>query len=148
MSEPCIKEEKIGALTHSVERIEKELFNGDQGLCKSVPVLANNVKHLTNSVEALRTTISGLDIFKNEIKGAEKREDEIKKTRLTYFQILGIVMAAIVGIFAVITSVRGIVNDARFNKQWKAEVKQGPSDSSITRSLKALPLDSTKLFEK
>jgi hypothetical protein len=117
-------------------------------LCKSVPVLANNVKHLTKSVEALRTTISGLDIFKNEIKGAEKREDEIKKTRLTYFQILGIVMAAIVGIFAVITSVRGIVNDIRFNKQWKAEVKQGPSDSSITRSLKALPLDTIKLFEK
>jgi len=75
MSDPCIKEGELGELKSTVHRMEKELFNGDESIVKSVPGLAREVRTLSDNIESLRTAISGFQKFQNETIG---RKDFIR----------------------------------------------------------------------
>jgi len=69
MSDPCIKENELGRLQSTVEMVKKEIFNGDNALSKSVPVLSTQVGELTEAVKELRESIDDFKAFKDEIKG-------------------------------------------------------------------------------
>ena len=69
--EPCTKDKELGAMQTSIAIIEKEIFgNGHEGLIKTVPVLAANVKQLNDTTKDLRTTISALNKFMDETGGS------------------------------------------------------------------------------
>jgi uncharacterized protein (UPF0335 family) len=152
----CIQKEKLGSLVHSVERIEKELFNGDEGLIKAVPVLTNNVKQLSDDInnlgsdiKDLRTVISGIVKYTSEDVGMKREADDNKKARLTNFQMFGIVMAAIVGLFSIMGFIKSFVNDKKVDDiDYKLMFKQDRIPDSTTRSIKSMPLDTTRMFKR
>lgn len=131
-----------------ITRMDKELFNGEGGLVKSVPVLANNVEKLSNSVNELRTVMSGIKKYVFEDVGGKKKEEEIKKIRLTNFQISGIIMGAIVGLFSILGFIRSMTSAKQIDRlDYKMYFKQDKIPDSTTRSIKSLPLDTARLFK-
>jgi hypothetical protein len=94
----CIHEADIARLANSVERIEKEIFgNGQAGLSKTVPVLAENVKKLGDTNEELRKGVSALLKFQAECVGMEKQ-------RLSTQQKTKIFISAIIGVAGILVS--------------------------------------------
>ena len=79
MSEPCSKENELGRLQSTVEMVRKEIFNGDNALSKSVPVLSKQVGELTDAVKDLRTSIDEFKEFKNKAFGGKTVADNAAK---------------------------------------------------------------------
>ncbi len=152
----CIQERKLGEMDSTIKRIDKELFNGDNGLIKAVPVLTNNVKQLSNDInnlgndiKDLRTVISGIVKYTSEDVGMKREAEDIKKARLTNFQMFGIVMAAIVGLFSILGFIKSFANDKKVDDlDFKLMFKQDRTPDSTTRSIKSMPLDTTRMFKR
>ena len=114
----CIQERKLGIMESSIQRMEKELFNGDGGLVKNVPVLNRNVEMLTKSVDDLRTVISGFSKFTNEYEGGKNKEDEIQKTSFRSWQYISIIIGSIVGLISILGFVLALKVNSSSNKEF------------------------------
>lgn len=121
----CIQEGELGKITAKVERIEKELFNGN-GLSKTVPVLANEVQHLAETNKDLRIAVSGLNKFVNEIQGSQNTF----KRAAPWVSISVAIIAVAITIVAKIDSKKE-QNKIEMQLQWK----QDRTPDSATRSL-------------
>jgi len=130
----CKQEHKLGDMESKINRMDKELFNGEGGLIKIVPVLAKSVDNLNESVNDLRTVISGIKKYVFEDEGGKKREDDIKRTRLTNFKMFGIVMAGIVGLCSILGFIKSFANDKKVDDlDFKMHFKQDRIPDSTTR---------------
>lgn len=128
----CIKREDIASLQTSVDRINKELFNGD-GIIKQVPVLSYQVTELTLAVRDLRTAISGLNIFKDETTGSQK----VFKNAVPW---IAVIIASLTLAFSVYNNSR--VSNVKENQElidYRMQFKQDKEISPVTRSLFAQP---------
>lgn len=129
----CVKEGEFGRLESKVERIEKELFNGN-GLAKTVPVLANEVQHLAETNKDLRIAVSGLNKFVNEIQGSQNTF----KRAAPWVSISIAIIAVAITIIAKIDSNKER-NKIEMQLQWKQDRTQDPATRGLTpEQLKAI----------
>ena len=143
----CIQEHKLGIMESSIQRMEKELFNGDGGLVKNVPVLNRNVEALTKSVDDLRTVISGFSKFTNEYEGGKHKEDEIKESSFRSWQYISIIVGTIVGLISIFGFVLALkVNNNNGRMERELYWKQDKEISPVTRGGQVgTPMDSSAL---
>lgn len=123
----CIQEKELGELRSSVSRFGKEIFgNGKEGLSTTVPKLTVEVANLKDSIDDLRTAISGLNRFMNEERGSKSAF----KNAAPWVSIMVAVIAIAV---SVIVKVNFSKENERINNvlQWK----QDRTPDSATRSL-------------
>jgi len=130
MSEPCTKENELGRIQSTVEMVKKEIFNGDNALSKSVPVLSNQVKELTGAVKDLRTAISGFAKFQNETGGRKS-----------------LIGSLVPWLAVVIAAISLLVSNIKINKSnedinWKMQFKVDRKPDSTTRSFQPFINDS------
>lgn|SRR5574343_74047 len=147
----CIQERKLGAMESSIQRMEKELFNGDGGLVKNVPVLSRNVQILTQSVDDLRIAISGLAKFSNEYEGGKNKQEEIEKHSFRGWQLFSLLVGSVVSLIAILSFVLTLSINKKSNEkfdrvdnelQWKEDRQISP----ITRGGQVgKPMDTTAI---
>lgn len=103
MKEQCLKENEIARITTLMERIIKEFYgNGQEGLAKSIPKLQNQIATLIETTAAQGKAISGLAKAVTEITSVEEYKE--KHSGATW-ERAGILISAILGVSAIITSV-------------------------------------------
>jgi len=126
----CIQREDISSLKTSVDRINKEMFNGD-GIIKQVPVLCHQVTELTEAVRDLKTALSGLNIFMSETKGGRV----VFKNAVPWIAVM---IAAITLAFSILRSnkIKEDFNEdqARIERRldWKQDKPISTQERSIT----------------
>lgn len=147
----CIQEHKLGIMESSIERMEKELFNGGGGLVKNVPVLSRNVEILTQSVDELKNVISDLLKSNNENEGGKKKKEEIEKHSFRGWQLFSIIAGSVVSLIAILSFVLTLSinkkNNEKFNKvDTELSWKKDRDVSNVTRGGQVgTPMDSSAL---
>lgn len=121
----CIQEEKIGAMMSTLNRIDKQLFNGD-GLVKTIPVLSTQVENLREGISDLRIAVSGLNKFMDETKGSQNTFKNVAPW-------VSIMVAVIAIAVSVIVKINFNKENERINSQ--LQYKQDRSPNPATRSL-------------
>ena len=133
----CVKHgEDISSLKTSVERFNKELFNGDGGLVKTVPVLASKVEQLTETMKKLDETIQPLAKFCSETQGSN---NTVKNT----VPWIAVLIAALTFVFTIYNNTR--VNKVKEEQSYvnqKLEWKQDRAVSPVTRGAASVKIDS------
>ena len=138
MSEPCTKENELGKLQATVEMVKKEIFNGDNALSKSVPVLSMQVGELTEAVKDLRTVISGFKKFQDESTGGTtavgKKNTVVHNKTVKTVMIVTAVISLVALVFTVFnnTYVRKI-NYQQQIQDLKMQFKADRAPDSTTR---------------
>lgn len=123
----CIQEKELGELRSSVNRFGKELFgNGKEGLSTTVPKLTVEVTNLKDSIDDLRTAISGLNKFMNEERGSQSAF----KNAAPWVSIMVAVIAIAV---SVVVKVSFNKESTRINTQ--LQYKQDRPPDPMTRAL-------------
>lgn len=147
----CIQEHKLGQMEGAIARMEKDLYNGNGGLVKNVPVLCRNVEALTESVDDLRATIKNFSTFTNEYEGGKQREEEIKKTSFRTWQYISTFIGAIVGLIAILSFVLTLSINKQQNEKFdkvdrEMYWKQDREPSPVTRGGdQGTPMDTTAI---
>ena len=114
----CIQERKLGIMESTIERMDKELFNGGGGLVKIVPVLSRNVEILTQSVDDLHNIISDLLKSNNEREGGKKEKEEIEKHSFRGWQLFSIIAGSVVSLIAIFSFVLTLSINKKSNEKF------------------------------
>lgn len=122
----CIQREDISSLKTSMDRINREMFNGD-GIIKQIPVLSHQILELTEVVRDLRTVVSGLNKFMDETRGGQK----VFKNAVPW---IAVTIAAVTLAFSVFRINK--VKDEQDRIDQRLEWKQDRTISPATRVLK------------
>lgn len=123
----CIQEKELGELKSSVTRFGKELFgNGKEGLSATVPKLTVEVTSLKESINDLRTVISGLNRFMDETKGSQNTF----KNAVPWISV----MVAVIALAFTIVTTNNVNREKDFVRN-QLEWKQDRPPDPITRSL-------------
>lgn len=147
----CIQEHKLGIMESSIQRMEKELFNGDGGLVKNVPVLSRNVEILTQSVDDLRIAISELVTSNNKNEGGKLIKEEIKKNSFRGWQLFSIIAGSVVSLIAILSFVLTLSINKKNNEKFESvdtelSWKKDRDISPITRGGQiGTPMDTTAI---
>jgi len=145
----CVQENTIGKMEATITRMEKELFNGNGGLVKAVPVLSDNVKSLAQSVGELRTGISAFLKFTTEHQAESAAVERLKASRMQSWKLISIVVGVIVSMTTIFGFILNVGTKNRVELlDLKMGFKQDRVPDSTVRSVRALPLDTTKLFKR
>jgi hypothetical protein len=124
----CIQEKELGELKSSVARFGKELFgNGKEGLSTTVPKLTVEVTNLKESIDDLRTAISGLNRFMDETKGSQN-------TFKNAVPWISVMVAVIALAFTIVTTnnVHREKDYVRSQLNWKQDRPPDPTTRSLT----------------
>ncbi len=117
----CIQQHALGEIESKVNRMDKELFNGDNSIVKSMPKLTQEVRELSDNIESLRTAISGFQKFQNETIG---RKDFIRGA----IPWIAVIIAAFSFLFSNIK-----IKNSQEYIDWKMGFKQDRIPDSTTR---------------
>lgn len=124
----CIQERKLGELKSSVTRFGKELFgNGKEGLSATVPKLTVEVTSLKESINDLRTVISGLNRFMDETKGSQNTF----KNAVPWISV----MVAVIALAFTIVTTNNVNREKDFVRNqldWKQDRPPDPTTRSLT----------------
>jgi hypothetical protein len=117
----CIQEHKLGDIESKVNRMDKELFNGDNSIIKTMPKLTQEVGKLSDNIESLRTAISGFQKFQNETVG---KKDFIRSA----IPWIAVIIAACSFVFS-----NAKIKNSQEYIDWKMGFKQDRIPDSTTR---------------
>jgi hypothetical protein len=94
---------KNGEVLSLMKGIVKEFYgNGQEGISKTVPKLQNSVENLTATIAAQTVVIADLVKFQSSLQAIEHfKKEEALSTR----QRAGIIISAILGFCAIVTSI-------------------------------------------
>ena len=103
MERQCLKENEIAKMTTLMERMIKEFYgNGQKGISKTIPELQVQIQSLIEASSAQGKAISGLAKAVTEITSVD---DYIEKHSGATWERAGILISAILGISAIVTSI-------------------------------------------
>lgn len=98
----CRKEKEIAEIHADLQTIKKIVMgNGQEGLSVSVPKLAQNVARLGQSVDGLKTGVSGFLQYQQEQEGKQSARIELsRRNRWIIGLLVGVIIVLIGGLIS------------------------------------------------
>jgi hypothetical protein len=129
MEHDCLHEKELGELTSSVNRFGKEIFgNGKEGLSATVPKLTVEVTNLKESIDDLRTAISGLNRFMDETKGSQNTF----KNAVPWISVM-VAVIALAFTIATTSNMKREKEYVRSQLNWKQDRPPDPTTRSLSK---------------